>query len=77
LSSPPIKSPFDDNGKPAKVWLDWADNLSRQPKYHGAFATASRPTNGVKDGDWGIDTELGLPIYYLTSGWIDAAGNSV
>jgi len=77
LISAPIQTPFDENGKPSKVWLDWASEISRQAKYKGGFTTANRPTDGLNDGDWGMDTTLGYTIWYYSSGWINSAGTGV
>lgn len=73
----PTQTPFDENGIPSKQWIDWASEVSRQAKYKGEFTTAGRPTNGLNDGDWGIDTTLGYPIWYYSSGWINSAGASI
>jgi len=77
LISAPIQTPFDENGQPSKVWLDWASAISRQAKYRGEFTTANRPTDGLNDGDWGMESTLGHVVFYYSSGWTDAAGSSV
>lgn len=73
----PTSLPFDSEGKPSKAWIDWANEVSKQTKYLGAYTTASRPTNKLLEGDWILDTTLGKPIWYYSSGWIDATGASV
>lgn len=77
MLSIPTATPFDENGEPSKVWIDWASEVSKQAKYKGEYTTADRPTNGLNDGDWLIDTTLGYPIWYYSGGWIDATGASV
>jgi hypothetical protein len=73
----PSQTPFDENGQPNKPWIDWADEVSKQGKYKGESTTANRPTNGLNNGDWLLDTTLGKPIWYYSGGWIDATGASV
>lgn len=73
----PIQIPFDVDGNPSVPWIEWALAVAKQAKYLGEFTTANRPTNGMFNGDWGIDTTLGHPIWYYSSGWIDATGASV
>lgn len=75
--SAPLQMPFDENGLPNRAWLEWAALVDRQAKYKGADTTANRPTNGLNDGDYYMDTTLGKPIWYLSGGWIDSTGASV
>lgn len=39
--------------------------------------TANRPTSGLWTGRMYFDTTLGLPIWYKTAGWVNAAGAAV
>lgn len=83
MKAPPIQMSFDEKNpatgelKPAKAWVDWTQQLADNGSYLGAFATAERPTNTLKQGHWMIDTTLGRPIFYYNGGWIDATGISV
>lgn len=78
ISPPPITRPFDNkDGQPERDWQDWLDQVYRHNKYLGEFTTANRPTNNLSDGSWMMDTTLGHPIWYYSSGWIDATGTSV
>lgn len=69
--------PFDIDGLPSIGWVEWTLQVYNNLKYRGSGATADRPTNGLTDGDWFLDTTLGHPIWYLSGGWIDATGASV
>jgi len=73
----PIQRLFMDENGNDKAWTDFLTELAKQAKYKGEFTTANRPTNGLKDGDWMMDTTLGKPIWYYSNGWIDASGASV
>ena len=75
--SAPIQTPFDENETPSRAWIEWTQLVDRQMKYKGADTTANRPTNGLNDGDYYMDTTLGQPIWYLSGGWVDATGASV
>jgi len=77
MSQPPTQKPFDENGNPDNAWIEWALNVTRNLKYKGSDTTANRPTNGLTDGDWYLDTTLGYPIWYYGSVWINSAGTTV
>lgn len=78
LPPPPTQMPFDENGRPSKVWIEWSQAVYRSArKYRGSGTTANRPTNTLETADWYLDTTLGKPIWYNGSGWIDATGASV
>lgn len=77
MIAPPTQIPFDIDGNPSSAWIEWAVEIARQSKYLGEFTTAARPTNGMRDGDWIIDTTLGYPAWYYDGGWIDSAGSTV
>jgi len=77
MISAPTTVPFDENGLPSRSWIEWAQKVSRDSKYVGSDTTANRPVNGLNDGDWYVDATLGLPIWYLSGGWVDATGSSV
>lgn len=77
MKAPPNLNPFDRNGQPDDAWINWMMEVFRQGKYQGKGLTAERPTDGLNDADWFFDTTLGKPIWYYSSGWIDATGASV
>ena len=79
MKPPPTQKPFmDEMGNPDRAWVEWfLESFRYGRKYQGEFTTANRPTNSLNDGDWGIDTTLGYPIWYYNSGWIDSSGASV
>lgn len=74
---PPTQKPFDIDNIPDPSWIEWALDVARNLKYKGSDTTANRPTNGLVDGDWYLDTTLGKPIWYYSGGWIDSAGTGV
>jgi len=59
---------------------DYTDNLKTyiEANYQPviAFPTAGRPLD-VPVGFMGFDTDLGLPIWWNGTDWIDASGNIV
>lgn len=73
----PTQIPFDENGNPSRAWIEWALKVSSMITYQGSDTTANRPTDGLRDGDYYMDTTLGQPIWYYSGGWIDATGASV
>lgn len=77
MITPPTQIPFDQDGNPSLAWIEWSLAIARGVKYLGEFTTANRPTNGMRDGDWGIDTTLGYPVWYYDGGWIASDGTSV
>lgn len=54
---------------------DYVPLLARTPRYRDG-ATADRPGNPIK-GEMFFDTDLGKPIWYNGTGWVDATGGSV
>ena len=60
--------------------MDYTDNLKTyiEANYQPviAFPTAGRPLD-VPVGFMGFDTDLGLPIWWNGTDWIDASGNIV
>jgi len=43
----------------------------------GIDTTANRPVDGIRAGDKYFDTDLGIPIWYDGTNWIDATGSTV
>ena len=76
-SPPPTQKRFDDGEYPDRAWVEWALAVHRHLKYQESGTTAERPLNGLTDGDYYMDTTLGKPIWYLSSGWVDATGATV
>jgi hypothetical protein len=77
IQSSPIQLSIQEGGQLTQGWVEWFEQTDRQSKFQGTFTTAGRPTNALTDGDWGIDTTLGYPVWYYDGGWINSSGTTV
>ncbi len=79
LKQPPLTSqPLMPSGFFSREWITWLNSLwlASMPATQSG-TTAQRPTKGLYTGTRYFDTTLGKPIFYKTSGWVDATGASV
>lgn len=64
--------------RPTPAWLQW---LTRIGRVVGAGTqsgtTANRPTKDLWVGRFYFDTDLGHPIWYDGTDWVDATGTPV
>ena len=78
ISIPPNQVMFDSDSKPNPMWVEFMSEA-----YKGIAATqssgttAQRPTKNLFTGRFYFDTTLGYPVWYKTSGWVNASGASV
>lgn len=75
----PSNAPLvDKDGTSSVPFLQW---LSRITTIANAVissgTTAQRPTKNLWTGRTYFDTTLGKPVWYYSSGWVDATGASV
>ncbi len=79
MRPPPTQASFDDDEEPNKYWIDWVQSelYPRAKRDEGTGTTAERPVNGIDVGHYYFDTDLGIPIWYNGSAWIDATGSTV
>lgn len=79
LSLPPVKEPFDVDGKVSVVWVNWVNQTNAVLNtVVQAGTTANRPT--IKFiGQQYYDTTLDIPIFVNAAGtaWVDATGSTV
>ena len=52
-------------------------NLQVYNAFTAAGTTAQRPAAGLYTGQYYFDTDLGIPIWYNGSDWVDATGTVV
>ena len=52
-------------------------NVQTYDALTAAGATAERPAAGLYVGQYYFDTDLGIPIWYDGTNWVDAAGTVV
>ena len=79
ISKPPIKTPFDKDGKVSVEWVAWVNQVQTILNTTvQSGITADRPTKKFI-GQQFYDTTIDLPIHVNAAGtgWEDAAGNSV
>lgn len=79
LKQPPLNiQPLTQNGFFSPAWSGWLNLLwaAAMPSTQSG-TTANRPVKGLYTGRFYFDTTLGKPIWYKTSGWVDATGASV
>lgn len=79
MRPPPTEIKFDEESRPNRSWVEWIrqDLFNMVSLDNGSGATAERPVNGIKEGSRYFDTDLGIPIFYDGTNWIDASGSTV
>ena len=78
IQAPPNQQPFDANDRPNPMWAQFMSEVFKGLQaLQSSGTTAQRPTSNLFDGRFYFDKSLGHPIWYFTSGWVDAQGNSV
>lgn len=60
-----------------RLYFAQIDNFTQASAIPDSGETASRPTEQLQVGQLYFDTDLGLPIWWNGSDWIDAAGTVV
>ena len=85
--SPPLPNPpaeFDAQYirqmiRVLEIYFSQSDawNLQVYNAFTAAGATADRPAASLYTGQYYFDTDLGIPIWYNGSDWVDAAGTVV
>ena len=62
-----------------EIYFDQLDawNVQVYDTLTAAGATADRPAAGLYTGQYYFDTDLGIPIWYNGSDWVDATGTVV
>ncbi len=68
----PNYSPAGTGAAHITRWMSATGNLLNALQSSGT--TANRPTTFLFDGRTYFDTTLGTPIWYVSAGWVDAAG---
>lgn len=69
---------YNAQGKMHRDWVTWFTTASRiMNAITQSGTTGNRPTNFLYTGRPYFDTTLGKPIFYKTSGWVDATGAAV
>lgn len=60
-----------------RLYFNQIDNFAQGILVPASGETAGRPTERLQVGQYYFDTDVGLPIWWNGSDWIDAAGNVV
>ena len=79
LGPPPLRTQFTSTLEdPNSPWSNWFAQVFRILfSVQDSGTTAQRPTKNLWAGRPYFDTDLGKPIWYKTTGWVDATGASV
>lgn len=77
ISSPPLRDPVDGETGMTTPWSAWFKQAFVILFAVGqSGTTANRPTVGLWIGRPYFDTDLGTPIWWNGSGWVNATGAS-
>ena len=60
-----------------RLYFNTIDNFTQNVTTPAQGDTASRPTIGLLVGQVYFDTDLGIPIWYDGTNWVDATGSTV
>lgn len=79
INTPPIRqAAVNKEGTTPNSWAEWFNQV-----YTICFAlqqsgeTLQRPINNLWIGRMYFDTDLGIPVWYDGTNWVDASGNPV
>lgn len=68
---------IDQLNNALRLYFNQVDNFNAGILIPPSGETASRPIERLQVGQYYFDTDVGLPIWWNGSDWIDAAGNVV
>ena len=68
---------IDQLNNALRLYFNQVDNFSQLILTPASGTSANRPTENLQIGQFYFDTDVGLPIWWNGSDWIDAAGNVV
>lgn len=75
---PPVQAELDVVGKRARFPLSWLEFFRVlwivTFDVQNSGATADRPTENIYVGKLYFDTDLGIPVWWNGTDWIDATG---
>lgn len=61
----------------SRPWLQWVELIDRTVRaFREAGPTANRPTARLWVGRQYFDTDLGYPVWYDGTKWVDASGTT-
>lgn len=60
-----------------RLYFNTIDNFAQNVTVPASGDTASRPLTSLAVGQFYFDTDLGLPIWWNGTDWVDATGTTV
>lgn len=77
MAAPMHEPVADQTRRFSRPWLQWVDLIDRTVRaVREAGPTANRPTARLWVGRQYFDTDLGYPVWYDGSQWVDASGTT-
>lgn len=78
MKPPPLLSFIGGEVMVNQQWHGWfSEGFISWNRDKGVGLTADRPVDGISAGDYYFDSDLGIPIWYDSTNWIDATGSTV
>ena len=77
MAAPIHEQVADQTRKFSRAWIQWIDLVDRTVNsMREAGTTTQRPTSRLWVGRQYFDTDLGHPVWYDGTQWVDASGTT-